>query len=634
MLDIDTPFRREVRSLSAPNSPKFDPAKWQKLARDIALIDADKALLQTAFWLARESKAIRAAFDGDLRPPLSARLAMTLAIATLNRDSATLVEKSRKAQEAARKKGTISEDQLADLAVSLGDNTTKLDPSSYADAITDTIDSWLHEAADSAGELGEYARLADEAAGNATRHSFGRGQYDLWQTALWEGWELVEDDQPLFMPASHELAALLDACVMRHQSDFLAGARKLGAQWAQMGPEERRDIMLPLTVTAIDEKPGRRRQFFVKRPPPVPHAPAYVIEKSALEESYLAPLLDRPLPAMGEVNCGLVLRAWHVIQDLAKLLVHRLPRASFHNTGNVRQWALAVRRNELLEVLHQALSVPDDGAQKILDFLSWKKDSYKGLWGAPLVPLPGGDDLVLAQPVLETSDVIRRVEIWLTKGGLDDNLSQGSRGSTYEAHLRLKIREVLKGNPIVKDSACADQAIKKTADFGEEIDLLIQFDSLLLVGEVKSLLFPSDSRERYNFMVKLKDAAAQASRKAAYLAHRRKAAAYALKITETRAESLRIVPIVVMNQGFGASLRFADCIVTDAAFLMQYLGTGKYYENAADAVQGFATTMQRPPPLYRFVDGLRWTEYEFPMASGGAFRIARTEFSESISAGQ
>src|SRR4029079_9292587 len=240
--------------------------------------------------------------------------------------------------------------------------------------------------------------------------------------------------------------------------------------------------------------------------------------------------------------------------------------------GNVRQWALAVRRHELLEVLGQALSVPDDGAQKILDLLSWKKDSYKGLWGAPLVPLPGGDDLVLAQPVLETSDVIRRVEIWLTKGGLDDNLSQGSRGSTYEAHLRLKTRGVLKGNPIVKDSACADQVIKKTADFGEEIDLLIQFDSLLLVGEVKSLLFPSDSRERYNFMGKLKEAAAQANRKAAYLAHRRKAAAYALKITETRAESLRIVPIVVMNQGFGASLRFADCIVTDAAFLMQYLG--------------------------------------------------------------
>jgi hypothetical protein len=135
-------------------------------------------------------------------------------------------------------------------------------------------------------------------------------------------------------------------------------------------------------------------------------------------------------------------------------------------------------------------------------------------------------------------------------------------------------------------------------------------------------------------MGKLKDAAAQANRKAAYLAHRRKAAAYALKITETRAESLRVVPIVVMNQGFGASLQFADCIVTDAAFLMQYLGTGKYYENAADAVQGFATTMQRPPPLYRFIDGLRWTEYEFPMASGGAFRIARTELSESISAGQ
>jgi hypothetical protein len=626
MLDIDTDFRRQVRSLSSPNSPKFDPDQWKKLSQEIALSDADKALLRTAYWIAGQSETIRAMFNDPPRPASSAQLAMTLAVATLNRDCTLLAEETRKAQEAAQRTGPMSPEQLADVAVAVGDSETKVDPGSYADAIVDTIDSWLREAADSTGALRDHAKLADEAVHSSMHYTFRRGHYDLWQSALWEGWSLSEKDgQPIFTPADQEAAVLMDACVIRHQSDFMEAARLGGTRWSQMGTDERRAFMLALTVTGVDEKPGKRRQFIVAPPSTaLRHVPPFAIARAVLEDSYLAPLLNRPLPLAPDLTCDLVLKAWYVAHDLAGLLAQRLPRATFHNTDNLRRWALVVRRSELLDLFRRTLSISTDVATDIIDLLSWTKGAYKGLWGAPLVPLPESDEFLMAQTVLETSDIIRRTEIWLTKGGLDDNLREGSRGSTYEAHLRLKVREALKSNPILRDSSCADQAIKKSFEFDEQIDLLIQFGSLLLVGEVKSLLFPSDARERYNFMRKLKGAAEQASRKAAALSKRLKIAAFALKVAEAKAVGLRIVPIVVLNQGFGTSLQFGECVVTDAKFLMEYLG-GKHYRDATEAVRWFETTMKRPPPLYRFIDQLRWTDYEFPAAAGADLRVARTE---------
>ena len=268
--------------------------------------------------------------------------------------------------------------------------------------------------------------------------------------------------------------------------------------------------------------------------------------------------------------------------------------------------------------------------------------------GAPLVSLPGSDDLAIAHNVLATSNVVRRVEIWLTKGGLDDNLSSAARGASYETNLRAEICAELSANQIVKDRACAENGLKRGADCSEQVDLLVQFASLLLVGEIKCLLFPADSRERYNFLRKLKDAAAQATRKAIFIRTRRDIVARVLSISPEKAQSLRVLPVVVMNQGFGMSLVFDDCVVTNAKFLKLYLGSGNYvseaavnrvdgswaqaerflYRNEKEAADNFEESMRRPPPLYRFVDRLRWTTFGFPTHSGVPLSIARSELSD------
>lgn len=613
--------------------------------------DADIRLCATALWLAAQAITLREKLGQKRLPTLSTRLSALLAIATLNREHFVLEGKLRKAQKAAHRAGTIAADQLANVTIGKGNGLFDVDAGSITDAAIDAVDSWLYEAADVEGGLSDYPDLADAAIKNVQRFSLQRGHYDLWQHALWEDWHLTSIGRNfLFVPADPDLAALLDACLIRTQSNFVEYAWIDLAAWPQMSVQRRREVQLPLTVVGMDQKPGKRRQFVIGRPSASSRRlPAYLLTRSGLEGSYLAPFLERPLPTQPDLTCELLLRAWYVLDDLTEVLAAQRPRATFHDLDNVRRWASVVRRSELAEVLRRALSIKDHIATKIIGFLSWAKGTYKGLWGAPLVPLVGRHgELMMAHNVLATSNVVRRVEIWLTKGGLDDNLASAARGDSYEAALRREIREDLRNNSVVTDGACAEHAIKKGAHFPEQIDLLLQFASLLLVCEIKCLLFPTDARERYNFLRNIEAAARQAIRKAAVVDKRREFAAQALGIPETRAQSLRVLPIVVVNQGFGMSLQVDDCIVTDAKFLKLYLGSGTYvseaavnpvdgrwadaerhlYRTASEAVDNFEQSMRRPPPLYRFVDQLCWTTFAFPTYSGNPLLIARTELAD------
>jgi hypothetical protein len=623
MLEFDSPFRKRVRSLKSPNSPAFDVVSWKRLLETTELTDADLELCLTAFWIAGQAMALRKKMDQEPLPMSSGRLSTVLAVAMLNREYFILTGKLGKAQRAALDSDMIvATHQLADVPIGGGDGVFKLDAASLVDATTDAVDSWLYEAADVAGGMSDHPNLAAVAVKNAHRLSLQRAHYDLWQQALWEDWRLSKYGPDgrnfLFAPADTEVAALLDACLTRKESNFMEYAWIDASAWPKMSAQRRREIQLPLTVVAVDRQAGKRRRFVVGRPSAANrHVPAFVVSCSGLDGTYLAPFLERPLPVDPDLTCELILRAWYVLLDLAEVLAKQRPRATFHDLDNVRNWACVVWRNEVVDVLHRALAIKQRTATKIVNFLSWAKDTYKGLWGAPLVPLPGSaEHLLIAHSVLATSNVVRRVEIWLTKGGLDDNLAR------------------------------ADHAIKKSANFPEQIDVLVQFASLLLVGEVKCLLSPADSRERYNFLRTLKDAAAQATRKAAAIAQYRDVAAQVLGIPETKVNNLRVLPLVVTNQGFGISLVFDGCIVIDAKFLKLYLGSGKYvseaafncvdgswahaerylYRSAAEAVDNFEKSMRRPPPLYRFVDQLHWTTFEFPTLSGNSLLITRTEY--------
>ena len=383
MLEFDTPLRAQVRALKSPNSGDFDAAAWRALLEAQDLTTSDLALGTMAMWVATQSESFRD--HVGKRPPsqISARVSTVLAVAVLNHEHAVLSDKLLKAQKAATEAGTMSMDQLANLPIASCDGLFEVDAGSHMDAATDAVDSWIYEAADLPNEGNVPPELGSVAAQHMTRFSIQRGHYDLWQQALWEDWRLTSQDNRLvFAPADPDLAALQDAWLLRKQSNFMELVWLDMSTWPLMSQEARRARQLPRTVIRVDARKGMRRNIVVARPS-VKHMSAYAMACSGLEGSYLASFLVRPLPKYPDFTCGVLLRTWHVLNDLARSLAAARPRATFNDMENVHQWALVVRHSELVNALCRALSLTEEFALRIVKFLSWTRGTYKGLWGAP-----------------------------------------------------------------------------------------------------------------------------------------------------------------------------------------------------------------------------------------------------------
>ncbi len=281
------------------------------------------------------------------------------------------------------------------------------------------------------------------------------------------------------------------------------------------------------------------------------------------------------MPLAPGLNASLLLRAWHVIADFARATKAN-SRGNTLSEKSAKALAGVTKRSELLFALKECLSIKDAKADSVLDFLTFhlrkaKEKGHRGMWSAPLVVIPGGERFGLCLGALLTSNPLRKVEGWLEKGGVDDTLAIDARGDLYEANLRKSIREQIAKNPLLAGARCAEYGIKKSHGFPEQIDLLVRLGSLLLVGEVKCWIFPADPFERWLYFDKLRAAAAQAKRKASAIDQHRVRAAQALAVPEAEVANLKVVPLIVTNQGFAFSMDIDGCRVIDERFLTNYL---------------------------------------------------------------
>ena len=641
MLEFATPFHAQVRNLKSPTSSAFDATAWHDaLTAAKNPTESDMGLALAAMWLAAEATALRRLPQDPEFAALSANATVTLAVATINREYLVADELSGETMEQAHKEGAISFGHMALGPLPLGSTRQSATADDAIEAAVDAAKSWLFDAyasstVESAASIPE--DLAPAAVRAIRRYSIQHGLNDLWNQCYWAGWRLTKvADDLIWAPSDMQLATRLQACRIRQAENFMNYPFIDMAAWTALKPEQRQRRALPRTVTDVTSGPHRKirigRPSCRSRRPP-----SFLIERAGLEGSYLDFLLDRSFPNEKRFTCQFLLQAWHAILDLALALAKSQRPDAPLSMERARTMALLVSRKELLQVLTKALGVDESAAKAVIAFLTFKPRSggdkgHRGLWAAPIVPIPGEDRLALALPVLVMSNPLRKAEAWLEKGGLDDNLSEDARGDLYEQEYRRKVCKAIAENKLLKEARCAPSEIKKTADFEEQIDLLVRLGDLLIVGEVKCWLFPADPYEQFNHMRKLRAAAEQAKRKAGLLQGRPDVAAKALGLTEDECRKLRVVPLVIMNQGFGFSLNVDGCAVTDAAFLATYLGAGTIataaaidtrtglmepttttlYERETQAADRFEAAMASPIVLQRFLDRLNWTAIPFP----------------------
>lgn len=666
MLELDTElFRRATRGnarLPHPTARAFESAAWAQALKDIQTPtrrDLDLAL--SALWIGVQTQTLRLKLDEPSMRGLGRRGAVALAMAQANREYLVLSHVGKRHAREAVRKGEAQLDMLAQRTVGTGRGGADMAPADLTDAQVDSLPYWLHWAGSlpdtqDAPKL-DYAALG---ARSAMIFSIEHGLRDLWQQALWEGWRLAGHAPSLtWEPADEPLARRWPVWLYRQQAlDFQAAAFDLITLAAVDGVHHPRERVLEATVVRLDDRAGRPRRFMLGRPGP--RSPGNVRtgqERTVLEDSYVTPFLNAALPyfAGTATSCALLQQAWAVLRDAASLLVQRLPRPRLADAEGVRRFALVVRRAELVRIIGECCKLPEGEAAAVVDFFTAKTEDTsalfgKGLWSQPLVSL-GGKNVAIALAPLFLGSPVRRVELWLERGGLSDGLASAARkrggasgvgrGGRYEAWARDEVARALAQNPILHDAASAREAVERSGGEGEQIDLLMRVGRTLLVGEVKCLLAPAESIERFRYLGKLKDAAAQAVRKAEWVRENPGRVSAALGIGAVSPTFTRVLPLVVVNQGFGVGLDLNGCPIVDLRFLCLFLSDGSYvsagalglrgkesifaqdllYRSAEEAEARLPAIFIDVPPLRRFSRNFAWRSFEFPTASGEPLHI-------------
>ena len=634
-------FAKEAARLKPPSSIEYSQSDWDAAYTASSKSASDIRLYESAQWVAEEAAAARARFAAPVVAVLGPKWGTILAIAAHNREYRTALELHVDASRRARDAGVIAADALAGLRLE-GVGGQRFTAAEFAQMGADATESWLLDAMgaqaadDPEGDLAPVAALATQA------YSYRKAINSLWNDARHAGWHVKLDASGAsrWVPGDRDLESLVQAWATRQEANLMNLPNVDRTCWPVLKPARRRALSRLRGVVEIVRTKRHPKFKVAALTYRSRNMPAYKYEKGALEGSYLADFVDVDMPAYPGLTVARLLLAWHVAYDIAKLLTKGVPLPSSLDAEQARDLALMVHRPALCKAIGEALQVEPVRAEAIVSFLTFqpqtggtaKAKGNRGLWAAPLVAVPGTDEVVLPLSVLATSNPARRAEAWLEKGGIDDSNPVANRGDRYEELYRGRIVDAVGRNALLKTASCAPREIKKSKDFPEQVDLLVSFGGLCLVAEVKFFLMPVDVHERERYDGKLRKAAEQAKRKTEALRARPDVVASALSIDLDAAKTLKLLPLVVTAQGYGFSTEVNDVRIVEAEFLRTYLSgdkvvtgmaiipaTGKsvqqtisFYDGEASAAAKFEETMAKPYVLKRFLDRVKWKDAPFP----------------------
>lgn len=521
------------------------------------------------------------------------------------------------------------------------------------DGLVDTLPHWLHQAFQrplSGTRKGvDYSQIGVSALrGYALERLYSK----LWQQCLWLDWRFSKRNGQLVL-APHDFFAetLRHAWLFRQQSLSSQNTfTDLAADHAAKKANVKRRRPRNNTVIALETRAGKRKGFIIGRG--TDRSPSYLQGHlwTSVETSYVNIFLDTPLPRVG-LTCHQLQLIWCVVSDAAGVLYKRCGQRKAVNKANIREWALSCNRAQLIQAIVECCKLTTEQVEQAIKFLTYDQSHFRrGVWSMPLIVLSECDLVLICCSPLEVGNPVRRVEQWLERGGLSDQLAGAKRGSSYEAWVRTEIASCLANNRMLVDVASIVDPIKPKDRTIGDIDAAFRIKDLIVVVEVKCLLTPAEPIEHHRYLSKLRDAASQATRKATWLAGNIKNHRSQFGLTGT--EAVEVKPLVLTNQGYGLSLTFDDCLVCDFQTLSNYLGdnsvvTGSavsgatgavgfteeiLYRSEDDARRGLLPRIREAPALKRYFGRTSWRENVIPCHNppSNALLVAGLQLSNEV----
>lgn len=598
--------------------------------------DRDEALIRTALIVNAHIRKLRDDYIAKAFVHMSPAQLVVLAVAVANRGYLIIRSKMKEAMEAhatAAKVVHFSAMGQVEFAGYKGGPPQSGDDLNTA--VVDSLPHWFAAAVQLADKPDEDQDFSGAGLKGEVLFSLNNAFREVWQQMLWAPWEIVNgDDQVLVSPRNPEEEAMWRIWDWREQSLLHQGAI-LNRHIERRGPHA--VVTSPIGATV--------RAFAAGNPPTielgVPTAEQAMIHRSRVDtlgSTYVAIFLDQPLDANG-VTPRLLAHATLVLEDLLNGALPDEPDPAVANQAWTERMSCRMPRLSIVAAINQALGIPAPLGDAVIRWLTsdpWgplKKLFNPGLWHRPLIAAKGGDDLMIVAGALSWGSSLRAVERWLQEGKGTD-LSRTSNGERYERDLRDRVSAALAGNPILRPFTSEVRHLP-AGKGREEVDLVFRMGKTVIVGEVKCFLRPAEPSERYDYLRKIEEAAAQAKRKAEWLCAN--PAVIADIIAGTPLADIRFLPLVIVNQSNGVSWNFDGSTVIDAKWFELFLSSGEYNSAAALALDGSADSVftvsqlytspeeaeQALPAIFEDHPGLRlfraavaWSNARIPLADG------------------
>lgn len=634
---------RATPKLAHPTSTAFDLQDWlASIGDDTVVTDRDATLLRAAMVIGTNLRSLRQQHMDTLFASLSPQQVMVYAIGDANRAWALLGRKSREQRLAdAEASSVVFTSGISQRKLNVGSLTPPANADDLNTAMVDTLPHWFAQALKQKGAAHQ-ADFDYVGMGGKVQYvlSLEHALSEAWRQVLWEPWTVKEVEEGwYFSPPRDSGHELWRAWVWREQSNLLQQSF-LFADIEGTRPKF-------ISKTAIGASHDGTSWWLTVGEPSAAQSDRHRTELEVLDASYVSAFLDIPLSAAeSRMTARLLALAVLALQDAGRCMVSDETDVEFQDEGQLQMLSCALPRGDLRLHLSQALDIGEELADACLERLisSPSKDltaTFRdGLWHRPLVAIPGDDRLRMVLGSLLWGSPVRRVERWLKDGNPSGDLSGTSQGLRHEALLRQRFQVALGGNDLL-NGVHSPVVFLPPAKGGEEIDGLLRIGNTLLVLEIKCFIAPADPIDRHGYLVKLEEACEQANRKADWLDRDR--SRIPVEVAGSEPGALRIVPLVVVNQGSGVSFRYADCVVVDASYLELYLSTGTYrsgaardfrgegrtafsyhtfYVDAHSAETGIPTIFEHHPGLAPFLASVRWDFIPLPLGDGSHLLMA------------
>lgn len=389
----------------------------------------------------------------------------------------------------------------------------------------------------------------------------------LWDDCLWNGY-VCSGSTPHLEFASDDEAWQVREVVGRTRKDSLS--REFAAYSADLQKTLPHEQLRLIDVKAL-LKNGRKQKLQLTPINLESEEASWLLTMRAYaSEPYYSELLHEPQAKLKGATVNELITAWSIVSRTGYLLQDALSTKVFPKPEEAKTWlpdfAPVLQVEALVTAVTDACGTSRERSQALVVFLIFHGSPEQEMWAQPL--LPASESTVIPVFATTSSPNLRRlVDVWLRQLGVDLSL----RGPAFESYIRGELAHYMASSPLLaRTSKCLGQGLNFTPPEGrsEEIDLVAVVGHIVLIGEAKCFLEPTEPKEIARHRHKVLDAVAQVKRKAVAVeqnkaAFRSRAAQVGLDLPE----EYEVLPLVVLNAPFHAGTAVDNVPVVDEYIL-------------------------------------------------------------------